>query len=215
MSEPLSFTVPVAAPRWELSGPAGASLDSLVAALIGSGVSVECIAPATRYRLEGPRNLLEVLSDELASAGADVAVKVEMPPTDTINMTSALRHEPEFRRTVTIHGQGAAMSYVARAIDRGLSVASVGVNRWAITGRSAALVDWMAAIYQKSSEEVLALWRWTPESIAAEDAVQHSVAIKLPAVAVEVKLPDRRTTSEITRNQAGEITQLVQLETTA
>lgn len=207
-----SITLPAAAVRWELSGPAGPHVDTLVAGLIGAGMTLEPIEAGKRYRVDGAQDVLTVLAAELAGAGADVALQHEMPPVDKITMRSTLAPLPEFRRSVTIHGTGAAFGYVARAVDRGLRVATAGVNRWIVGGRTAGLVDWLATVHQKTAEEVLALWQWTPESVAAEDAVTHSVSVTLPPVAVDVKLPDRKTTTEIARDTFGEIVNVVMLE---
>lgn len=61
----VSVTLPAAAVRWRLDGPAGPTLDTLTAGLIGAGVAVEPITPGTQYRLTGPAELLAVLTAEL------------------------------------------------------------------------------------------------------------------------------------------------------
>ena len=76
-----TVTLPAAVVRWRLDGPAGPALDTLTAGLIGAGVAVEPIAPGAAYRLAGPRELLEVLADELAGAEG-FTLAHELPPTD-------------------------------------------------------------------------------------------------------------------------------------
>ena len=78
-----------------------------------------------------------------------------------------------------------------------------------MAGGTAALVEWQAAIYGKTVDEVLALFKWTAEAVASEDTATG------PAINVTVTLPERRTTSQITRDAAGDITQIIQLESTS
>lgn len=209
-----SVSLPVAEQRWRLDGPAGSGIDTLVAGLIGAGVAVEPIVAGTAYRLDGHALLLGVLGDELKLIeGFDL--QREAPPADRIDMRSSLAPSRPALRSITVHGTGAASSFVARAIDRRLAVAPVGVSRFAVNARTADLVDWLAAVLARSAEDVMALFGWTPESVAAEDAAVPTVAVaNLPTVQVNVTLPDRKTTSEIGRNAAGEITQVIQFEST-
>lgn len=211
-----SVTLPSVAVRWVLSGPAGAHLDALVSGLIGAGVTIEPIVAGERYRIDGGTELLDVLAGELAPVEGFALVR-ETPPTDTINMRTTATPSHPFRRSVTVHGIGAAPSFVARAVDRRLTVTPAGASRWEVSGRTAALVDWLAAIYAKTTDEVLALFGWTPESVAAEDTATPAVdlTVTLPPVPVQVNvtLPDRRTTSEIKRDAAGDLVQFIQLET--
>lgn len=207
-----SVTLPVTAQRWVLSGPAGPHLDTLAAGLIGAGVEVEPITPTTHYRLTGPAEMLEVLAGELRPAeGFDL--QRETPPVGAIDMRTTLAPSHPFRRSVTVHGIGGAASFIARAVDRRLTVATIGADRWSVSGRTAALVEWMTAIYAKPADEVLALFGWTAESVAAEDSPTPTVNVTLPTPTINVTLPDRRTTSEIARNAAGDIRQIIQLET--
>ena len=203
-----SLQLPVAELRWVLTGPAGAHVDTIVAGLIGAGVSVESIKPGTTYRLRGSTELMTVLADELAQVEG-LSMAREVPPTDAISVGSTLAPSHPYRRAVTVHGPAA--SPIARAVDRRLTVSTVGINRWSVGGRTADLLPWLAATYGKPVDEVMALFGWTAESVAAEDAAP-TVAVNLPPIAVAVTLPDRKTTSDITRDAAGEITQVLQFE---
>ena len=89
------------------------------------------------------------------------------------------------------------------------------MNRWAVAGRTAALVDWLAEVWAKPTDEVLAVFGLTPEIVAAEDSPIPTVNVVLPPVPVEVNvtLPDRRTTSEFKRDAAGTVSTVIQLET--
>lgn len=207
-----AVTLPAVARRYVLTGPAGPQVDQLVAQLIGAGAAVETIAPGTRYRLDGPEGLLDALAGELAPFEG-YGVVLELPPVDVIRIGSTLAPAQPYRRSVTVHGTGTAHSYVARALDNGLAVATVGINRWSITGRTAALVAWLAAVWNKTPDEVLAIEHWTPESVAAEDA-PLPVSVDLPPIQVDVNLPVRQTTSSITRDGAGDIRTILQLEQT-
>ena len=212
-----SIQLPAAQVRHRLSGPAGLHLDAVVAGLIGAGVTVESITGGTCYRLRGGVEMLDVLGEELRLAEG-FSLAREMPPTDTINMRSTLAAPShEFRRSVTVHGDGGreAASFVARAVDAGLTVESVGIGRWSVSARTAALVDWLAAVYIKPVEEVLTLFGWTAETVAAEDAASPAISITLPPLQVAVTLPDRKTISTFERDADGEIVSAIQLETDA
>lgn len=209
-----AIQLPATQVRHRLSGPAGLHLDAVVAGLVGAGVTVEPITGGTCYRLRGGVELLDVLGEELGKAEG-FSLAREMPPTDTISMRSTLAPSHEFRRSVIVHGDGGreAVSVVARAIDRGLTVESVGIGRWSVSARTAALVDWLAAAYVKPVEEVLTLFAWTAETVAAEDAASPAISITLPPLQVAVTLPDRKTISTFERNAEGDIVSALQLET--
>lgn len=214
MSAFASIQLPAAQVRWVLSGPAGLHLDAVVAGLIGAGVSVEPISAGTCYRLRGPTEMLDVLGDELGKVER-FALRREAPPTDTIAMQSTLAPSHAARRSVTVHGDPGreAASFVARAVDRGMAVESVGVGRWSVTARTAALVDWLAAVYVKPVDEVLTLFDWDAASVAAEDAASPAVSITLPPLQVAVSLPVRKTISTFKHDADGNVTQALQIET--
>ena len=117
-------------------------------------------------------------------------------------------------RSFVVHGVAEEPSYVARAIDRGLTVTTEGIGRWRVAGATADLVEWQATIYQKTTDEVLAMFGWNEAMVSAEDSpTGPAINVTVPPVQVTVTLPDRRTTSEITRNRDGDIAQIIQLET--
>ena len=175
---------------------------------------VEPITAGTHYRLRGPVEMLDVLGEELGKVEG-FSLQRETPPADTINMRSMLAPSHAFRRSVTVHGDGGreAASFVARAVDRGLTVESVGIGRWSVTARTADLAQWLAAVCAKTDGEVLALFGWDADSISAEDAASPSVLITLPPLHVAVSLPDRKTISTFERNADGDILSAIQFET--
>jgi len=208
----VSVILPASVVHWRLDGPAGPALDTLTAALIGAGVAVEPIAPGTAYRLAGPIELLSVLTAELNGIEG-FTLAHELPPTDVVRMGSSLAPSHPFKRSVTVHGTGGAASFVARAVDLALSVASVGINRWSVSGRTSDLVAWLSVVYNKTPDELLTLQGWSPESIAAEDSPNGpAITVNVPTPSVNVTLPDRRTTSTIGRDSTGNIVSVVQLE---
>ena len=201
--------LPVAALRWQLTGPAGQHLDTLVAQLIGAGATVDCIARGTSYRLAGDNTMLQALAAELALHADDgFTLQPEPTPADVVALASHAAPVPPFRRSVTVHGLASARVLVARAVDRGLTVTTAGVNRWSVAGRSAALLAWLAATCQQSPEEVMAAHGWTTGSVAAEDS-------PVPPFKVDVQLPTRRIVTDVmVRNVNGDLTRVEQRETT-
>ncbi|MBX3601026.1 MAG: hypothetical protein KF863_10400 [Rubrivivax sp.] len=196
--------MPAAAVRWALTGPAGPTMDTLIAALIGAGADVESIAAGTAYRVDGREPVLSTLADELEKLEG-FALAIEQAPADTVRVSSALA-PAEFRRSVVVHGIGAAFGMVARAVDRGLQVRTIGVNRWRVAGRTADLLAWLVdVVHQKPLADVLALHGWTAEAVAAED--------QPPTVRVD--LPQRRVETQfIERDAEGNLVKVVQTERT-
>jgi hypothetical protein len=200
-----SLVMPPAAVRWELSGPAGVHLALIAAQSIGSGCTVESIEPGRRYRIEGPDALLTALAEQVAKVEG-YSLAHEAPP-EGIRCTTAVEPARNFRRTNVIHGP--AFGPVARAIDLGLRVGTVGVLRWSITGPSAVQAAWLADVQGVTTDRVLEQWGVAPEQIAAEDA-SLSIAVTVP---VTVTLPARRTTTQsIKRDRDGNITGVVSIE---
>jgi hypothetical protein len=206
-----SITLPVAAVRYRLDGPAGPCIDGVVAALIGAGITVHAITPGTAYRLDptAQPNGLTVLDDlaEQMQSVEGYGLAVERGPSDVTYTTGYVAPAFKPRRTITVHGANpTARGFVARAVDRGLSVSTMGLNRWAVTGQSAALVAWLCQVWAKSQDEVLVVLSLTPEQLAAEDR---------PPASIAVALPDRRTETEVvSRDDSGNIDRVVHLETT-
>jgi hypothetical protein len=206
-----AISLPAAVVCYRAEAEAGPALDAFVANWIGTpGGSAEPITPGTAYRLRGSAELLDVVATALA--GTAIALAPEAPPADVIRVSTKLRPPRVFNRSFIVHGVAEAPSYVARAVDRGLAVTSEGVGRWSVTGSTADLVAWQAAIYGKTTAEVLEMFGWTPESVAAEDNAAPTV--NLPPLTVNVVLPERQTDSEITRNADGDIIRLLQITST-
>lgn len=201
-----SLTLPAAATRWRLDGPTGPHLDLLVAGLVGAGCTVETLVAGKAYRVDGAEALLSVLAVELANAEG-FTLAIEQPPADVVALSTSAAplHAP--RRAVVVHGSGTnAAAWVRSAIDRGLGVQTVGVQRWSVTGRGEALVGWLSAAWGRPVPDVMKALGVTAEELAAEDAP--------PAPVVNVNLPDRRIESTITRDRDGNIVDVVQKEVT-
>lgn len=199
----VSVLLPAAAVRWRLDGPPGPGTDTLVASLIGAGVNVEPITAGAAYRLEGSHVTLQALSEELAGIEGYSLGLEQAPASGAVSLSTERTPPFPFVRTVTLHGPAA--SWVARAVDARLQVSTVGLSRWSVAGRTAALVEWLAAEWSKSADEVCTALGIPPESVAAEDS---------PPATVSVALPTRKTVSEITRNEAGGIVSISQIEST-
>lgn len=201
----VSLTLPASAPRHRLDGPRGVQTDMLVAGLIGAGVSVEAITAGEAYRLDGPRDMLDALAGELAPFDG-FKLAIEAPPTDEITVRTSATPTHPYRRSVVIHGSGAAHSIVARGVDRGLSVSAAGANRWALAGRTAALVAWLCDALGKSTSDVHALLGLTPEIVAAEDSAAPTISVTLAPLEVAItSMPSRQSMTMVDRGQDGEI----------
>ena len=203
-----TLSMPAATTRWTLVGPAGPGLDVIVASLTGAGVLVEVVAPGTAYRLHASDHFLRGLSDAVEKIPG-FRVAIEEAPTESITLSTTAPPSPIPRRTITVHGAGAQAAHFIRvAVDYGLTVQTVGVQRWAIAGPSATLISWAAAAWSRGEADVLNAFGLTAEQVRAEDAPAPAV---VPTV--NIILPDRKITSEITRDRAGDISTVVQTET--
>ena len=208
----MSFGIqmPASTVRWLLVGPPGPEVDMLVATLIGSGVAVEAVKPRSVYRLnpaalpDHGQTMLGSLAEQLNGMDG-FSLAVEQAPTDVIVLAHRVAPAFPYRRQVTVHGQGTALGFVARAVDRSMDVRAVGLLRWSVAARSAEVVAWLSEIWARPTDQVLEMLGLTPESLAAEDR---------PPASVSVVLPDRRIESVITRDEAGQIVDFTQTETT-
>lgn len=193
--------------HWHLHGPAGAEMDVLIATMLASGMSIECVSAGTDYRVEnGPR--VAALAEQIGGRlEGGFSLAIEEPADGVISVTSKVTPLRPPRRTVHVEGKGEAIPFVARAVDAGLSVTCAGKSRWAISGRSETLMKWLAThVHQTTLDATLKAWGLTPDSLAAEDADAGAPVVK-------VVLPERRTTTTtIERNAAGDISRVVQLE---
>jgi hypothetical protein len=201
--------LPAAAPRWRLDGPAGPVIDALVGALINAGIPVQAITPGIAYRLDVPMtrtwSVVEDFAAKLQAADPAFSLVLERPPTDEVRVSQTVAPAYPYRRSVTVHGEGSAYSHVARAVDLGLDVVPVGDRRWQVSGRSSALVDWLALSWGKPTSEVLVALSLTAEEVDAEDK---------PPASISVDLPTRRTETEVmARDGQGQITKVVHVET--
>lgn len=199
------LTLPAAVATWQLSGPAGADMDTLVSALVGAGVEVEAITPTRVYRLTGgPFDLLPALAGELA-AFEGWALGYEQPPT-TPQARAELQPRRTPRRSVVLHGTQAG-GYVARAIDRGLLVSTVGLSRWRVAGPGVALLNWLTSeVHRLPDADVLAMYGWSARALAADDEPAR--------LSVDVNLPDRKTVNKIERDANKDMQSVIGLQTT-
>jgi len=190
--------------HWKLCGPAG-ELDTLIAAMVASGLSVQCLTVGTDYRVDGPANSLELLAEQVNGLDG-FSLAHEVPAQGIVSITSGVAARPP-RRTVFVAGQGEAHAFVRHGVDAGLSVRCDGIRRWAVSGRTSTLMNWLAEhVHQSTLEATLETWGLTPATMAAEDA-------DAGAPVVQVLLPERRTTTtSVERDAEGLIRKIVQLE---
>lgn len=191
----LNDVLPPARVRHVLRGPVGDATDAAVCALLNAGLTVERVKSGTTYRIEGDAEIIATAVrtlDDGANRGAGVSLIRERPG-DPVTLLPLIAPASALRRTTIVDGAGSA-PYVARALDRGLSVAAVGDGRFAVTGPSRVQLEWIAAdVFRCSWAEALERMNTTEAALAAEE---------LPMVPpVLVTLPPRVSKTTVTYDQ--------------
>ena len=193
---------------WAVSGPGGSEgLDQAVKFAVTIGLGVELSEPGT-YRLAGPYPLVTKLTewiDFYKPAGPLVVAPERAPQKARLLFRVAPPCPPV--RTAEIHSAIEADRMVGRAIDAGLTVRCVGLNRFVVTGPTVRHVAWVMGLFALDRPKALKLMNLTNAQAVAEDTAA-------PSVAVNVDLPTRSITSEIARDRDGNITNVKQLERT-
>jgi len=207
LAEPQKFTHQSLV-TFELAGP--------VAFAVTLRIAVEFIAPG-RYRLGDPieadpeglkafatyAKLSEFI--QFAEPDSSIAVVPEFPPADVCAaIFSSVEPTPKHR--VVVHGLRGASTGVARAIDARLTVTSIGMNRFNVTGRTQRIAAWLATWRQTPIAEALTLLGVTAEQAAEEDNP------KPDAPPISIALPTREISSAITRDRDGNILEVKQTE---
>jgi len=191
---------------WKLTGAAGSkNLDLLVTFCVTVGLSVEPIEPGA-YRVWGAIRAVQKAVDWVKhhNPAGPLSLDFEQPPDrPKLKFEVTPRRAPP--RVAVIHGNEESERMVARAIDAGLTVWCVGIGRFKVTGQTRDHVAWMQALFAVDRGRALQIMNLTDAEAAAEDS-------DAPPLAVNVVLPPRVTTSDITRDRAGDITQIRQLE---
>lgn len=202
------LVIPPAARRWELTGPAGYYLDILLAQIIAGGGGAEALNPGTRYRIDGPAELLTPLCEEVAKVDGFTLAE-EYPAPGSLTLAGTIATARSFKRSTAVHGTTAqAFHMVARAVDHRLDVETVGHYRWSVTGPSSTQMQWLADSQGMTLDDVLSQWQTTRAAIAAEDAAQV-----VPLRLVVSMAAGERKTGDIVRNQAGDIVKMTTIET--
>lgn len=201
------FTYRTVAP-WRLEGVAGSiDLDRLVAFCITIGLGVEFIEPGA-YRitgqLEGFHKVAEWVN-HYKPAGPLTFNAEQPPPGQRLQFKVAARVAPP--RSAVIHGQHEPERSVARAIDAGLTVVCIGIDRFHVAGPTRCHIAWMQALFEVKRPRALEILNLTEAQAVAEDS-------DAPPVAVNVVLPVRETASVIKRDSRGDITEVKQIERT-
>lgn len=200
---------------WELKASPGPHVGGMLATASVAGVQIEPISSAeSRYRFTGDDNIIKGLASTIEKNADGYfdgwSLAAELPPPGGVTHYSArVAPASPYRRTIYLHGVGEAFRHLKLAIDSHLQISSVGMFRWAVTGRTAALMAWMAEAFGESVDVMLKRWNLTPADVAAEDApTGFTAAVSVP---VTVRLPElRSTTTAIRRNAAGEIVEVNQ-----
>lgn len=205
----LNDVLPPARVRHVLRGPVGDATDAAVCALLNSGLTVERVKPGTTYRVDGNADLIAIAAgtlDDSENRGAGVSLIRERPTADPVTLLPLIAPTSALRRTTIVDGAGCA-PYVARALDRGLTVAAVGDMRFAVTGPSRVQLEWIAAdVFRCSWAEALERMNTTEAALATEE---------LPMVPpVLVTLPPRVSKTTVTYDEeTGQIATSETVET--
>lgn len=186
---------------WELKALPGPELDVFLSFVSLGGIQIEPISPSqSRYRLTGDKSILEGFAAYVEKTHEGWSLAIEQPPGLATEYSAKVAPSSPYRRTIYLHGMVEGARHLRMAIDASLQVTPVGIFRWAVTGRTAALMAWMAEAFGESVDAMLARWSLTPANVAAEDA---AASVTVP---VRITLPDTRTTTTaIVRNAAGDI----------
>lgn len=196
----LADVLPPARVRHVLRGPVGEATDAAVCALLNAGLVVERVRNATTYRVDGSAELIAAAARTLDSSenrGAGVSLIRERPTDDPVTLLPLVAHTSALRRTTIVDGADCA-SHVARALDWGLSVGTVGDMRFAVTGPSRLQLEWIAAdVLRCSWAEALERMSTTEAALAAEE-----LPINPPVL---VTLPPRMSKTTVTYDDDGQI----------
>lgn len=200
------FTYP-SPTAWKLTGdPGSKSLDLLVCFTVTIGLTVVHIRPG-EYRMWGPVELLHKVVEwiEHFKPTGPLSFGVERPPErPSLRFELAPVRAPV--RHAEIHGQHDVERLVARAIDAGLALKCIGLGHFRVTGQTRKHVAWLMSVFEVPEARALEVMNLSAEQAIAEDA-------SAPMPEINVVLPTRRTTSDITRDpRSGDISQIIQLE---
>lgn len=193
---------------WLVTGPdRSLNLDQVVkfSVVVGLGVARVC---AGAYRLTGPLEAIQSVQawlDEYKPAGPIVLGPEGAPVKTTLRFDVIPDRAPP--RRATIHGQTEPERLVARAIDAGLIVRRLGIERYDVRGQTRQHIAWLMDVFEVPLDRALGILNLTPEQAAAEDA-----AAPLPVI--NVALPTREIVSAIARDRDGNITNVKQTERT-
>lgn len=193
---------------WLLTGPdRSLNLDQIVKFSVVVGLGVTRVS-AGAYRLTGPLEAIQSVEawiEEYKPAGPIVLGIEGAPETTTLRFEVIPDRSPP--RRATIHGQTQPERVVARAIDAGLIVTRLGIERYDVRGQTRQHLAWLMDLFEVPLARALEILNLTPEQAAAEDA-----AAPLPVI--NVALPTREIVSAIARDQDGNITSVKQTERT-
>ena len=205
---PKCFTYPGPA-SFELAGPAGSkNLDCAVAHAVKIGLHLQFIEPG-RYRLWGAsakhRAPLQEWIDFYKPDGP-IVIRHEDPP-DKLSISFEFLDERTPARCAFVHGAVGTARLVTRAVEVGLKVQCIGVQRFKVSGTMKKYLAWTMAVFEVPQSRALEILKMTLAEVNAEDA-------PVAPVAVDVHLPVRETTSVIERGVSGDILKVSQTERT-
>jgi len=164
VSEAFNYCPPVA---WLLTGPS--DLKNLNLALqfsITAGMDAQHVLPG-QYRLQGTHAASVKLREWIDTHhhADSIMLRVEKAPdTPSLSFVVKPRNPP---RVAELHGAGAPM--LARAVDAGLTVRCVGLDRFSVTGETWRQVAWVGCIFGVDWDGALKIMQLTDEQAKAED----------------------------------------------
>lgn len=190
--------IPPAVQRQVLTGKPGPDLDRLVFEAVQGGIGLEHVA-AGRYRLDGSEDAIRALATAAALAG-NFFVEIETPKPGTVALDGQLTTSRPYARVTTVSTDRSDI--VARAVDRGLKVTTVGVGRFAVTGLSSGQMRWMSEALGQPLTEIHSMWNVTPEAIAEEDRAARAADVSVHVVAT---LPPRVSETTLVHDADGNL----------
>lgn len=198
------------ADTWILSGPPGLPLDALIVCSVMLGMDPEPVVVSGsvhQYRVAGDAEHKMQLV-EMASKHEGHSVEPEVAPATGVYLSARISARNSARTTVVYGADPSVLSFVARAVGSGLSVALIGPHRYAVTGPTSRQMAWLAIAEGVPLADILSRWNLTPDLVAAEDASALPVSVRdvpVPLPVSVLEFPSRQSETVLSRDESGQL----------